>query len=82
VRKKMMERKERIYWEKNEEESVEEKKKKNGMMKFIVVYCVSTEWRLTSYPEWDKLFTEVIIPVCFFHFPSIILYFLLVFLHR
>jgi hypothetical protein len=64
VIKKMMEEKKGIECGKNKEEIGKEMMKNIGMMKFIVCYCVGTEWNYTSYEEQEKMYKEMIIPIC------------------
>jgi hypothetical protein len=64
VRQKVREEKKRIELRKNKEEIGKEMMKNIWMMKFIVCYCVGTEWNLSSYKEMNKMYEEVIIPVC------------------
>jgi hypothetical protein len=64
VKKKVMEEMKRIEFGKNKEEIEKEMMKKIGMMKFIVCYCLRKEWNFTSNKEMEKIFKEVIIPVC------------------
>jgi hypothetical protein len=64
VRKKVMEEKKRIELRKNKEEIGKEIMKNIGTMKFIVCYCNGTEWNYTSYKEKEKMYKEVMIPIC------------------
>jgi hypothetical protein len=64
MRKKMMEEKKRIELGKNKEEIGKEMMKKIGVMKFIVCYCIGIEWKFASYKEQEKMFKEVILPLC------------------